>query len=662
MTCCPSYKQEGAIQQRHSKCSQPSLQGSQPSPGASSSSPSEEDPVRRSPTSSLASGAGSSTSSRLGAVGGNEGVGQSEGNPADETSLTRTPGLALGGLSVVQMVPDKPLSQEGEQVTPRGNPVEGKRGQGSVLPEHQGLNSRSQGFTRFLGEAVEALGKGLRVISPNCSEVRRLHEALSLVTSSGYLNAEDYCTMVKGFAQMVEEVQRGTELAAQIREGSASPRHWRMRSRLEAELRLMEEQDTSKPGKVPKESQVTKEARKVPLESVQPSTSQGRQWPNPEDGEPWDEVPKGQNRGVATPKPVASNPGKKPARQKRKRDDEQEMGTKRVDIKVTPKAGKAMPSAPLPQSHACTLRVTGPKSRPYSELKNLLRERYTGAKYTFTVDSREKGVFFITPQDPASYKMLTGGLKKGKLNDKYHFNSLISREERRSNYASSLNKHLRTVVLVGIELSEDLIEEFKKANIGVLACKEIHTKDGKSTGKCWVELEDMDVAQSIKTQGYMLLDTLKIRVQPYELGPRPKRCYRCQSFRHLAKACREPPKCSRCTEGHLTKQCPRFRKAQNAGHPAPEVLKCANCGGEHKTNADFCKVYLANKKHLTWAQIAKKGAKRTPAPAKQGAKGPNRGKASPPSELATVAGLVGKLQESLTSLQQEVRALKAANP
>lgn len=61
----------------------------------------------------------------------------------------------------------------------------------------------------------------------------------------------------------------------------------------------------------------------------------------------------------------------------------------------------------------------------------------------------------------------------------------------------------------------------------------------------------------------------------------PPRCYNCQALGHIAKYCKQSPKCKKCGEPHLTKDC----KGE-----AP--MKCANCGGNHPADYVNCKVRL----------------------------------------------------------------------
>lgn len=60
-------------------------------------------------------------------------------------------------------------------------------------------------------------------------------------------------------------------------------------------------------------------------------------------------------------------------------------------------------------------------------------------------------------------------------------------------------------------------------------------------------------------------------------------CHRCQQHMHGTSNCFMPPKCLKCGEGHLTKECP---------YPRENPPKCANCGQAHLSNSTSCPIYL----------------------------------------------------------------------
>ena len=61
-----------------------------------------------------------------------------------------------------------------------------------------------------------------------------------------------------------------------------------------------------------------------------------------------------------------------------------------------------------------------------------------------------------------------------------------------------------------------------------------------------------------------------------------KKCHRCQMWGHATTNCRASPRCLKCTEQHLTNQCPIAME---------DSVKCVNCGEAHTANSVKCRVY-----------------------------------------------------------------------
>ena len=70
----------------------------------------------------------------------------------------------------------------------------------------------------------------------------------------------------------------------------------------------------------------------------------------------------------------------------------------------------------------------------------------------------------------------------------------------------------------------------------------------------------------------------RVRVKP--LKPRPRRCYCCQSYGHVAAECNNPPVCARCAGKHEEDE-------DNCRRPKC----CAACGGNHTVFDVNCKVW-----------------------------------------------------------------------
>lgn len=71
---------------------------------------------------------------------------------------------------------------------------------------------------------------------------------------------------------------------------------------------------------------------------------------------------------------------------------------------------------------------------------------------------------------------------------------------------------------------------------------------------------------------------------------RPSRCTNCQKPFHGSRGCHLPPACGVCAGQHNTPTCPLLleKRRQNKERIDPQLLKCANCGGNHTAGYSGC--------------------------------------------------------------------------
>lgn len=72
---------------------------------------------------------------------------------------------------------------------------------------------------------------------------------------------------------------------------------------------------------------------------------------------------------------------------------------------------------------------------------------------------------------------------------------------------------------------------------------------------------------------------ISVTVEHFRGAGLVKQCRRCQCFGHASEICRLTPKCVKCAQDHLTKECPH----QNKINPT-----CANCRGPHVASYRGC--------------------------------------------------------------------------
>ncbi|KAJ2952283.1 hypothetical protein O0L34_g4564 [Tuta absoluta] len=75
-------------------------------------------------------------------------------------------------------------------------------------------------------------------------------------------------------------------------------------------------------------------------------------------------------------------------------------------------------------------------------------------------------------------------------------------------------------------------------------------------------------------------------------------CFRCQGFGHASRNCNLPPRCVKCTESHLTADCPKTDRTEPA--------KCCNCNEAHPANFRKCKERQKYLQTMTSRQQASK--------------------------------------------------------
>lgn len=88
-----------------------------------------------------------------------------------------------------------------------------------------------------------------------------------------------------------------------------------------------------------------------------------------------------------------------------------------------------------------------------------------------------------------------------------------------------------------------------------------------------------EAAQNAVQNGLLFGQEIVNRVEFYRMER--KRCYRCQSFGHLAWNCKEKERCGNCNKEHNTKNCPPGSSPQ-----------CADCRGSHPTGDSQCRAQI----------------------------------------------------------------------
>lgn len=101
-----------------------------------------------------------------------------------------------------------------------------------------------------------------------------------------------------------------------------------------------------------------------------------------------------------------------------------------------------------------------------------------------------------------------------------------------------------------------------------------------------VQLQNTEKSKEI--MGLEKLCHIGVRVERYISPFHVQQCHRCQKFHHHSDNCLMEPRCVKCAEKHLSKDCPLPPPKDKNDRTG---LKCANCGGNHTANYRGCKSY-----------------------------------------------------------------------
>lgn len=145
------------------------------------------------------------------------------------------------------------------------------------------------------------------------------------------------------------------------------------------------------------------------------------------------------------------------------------------------------------------------------------------------------------------------------------------------------NKIKKLVLKAAPNMNVNSIQEKLIANnINVLSCVNLKSTKNRNSYSYLVSFPNETDLHTVKKIEF--IGRIHFKWETYFKKDNISQCHRCQSFGHGSSNCNIKPKCVRCGECHLTKDCELDKNN-------PEVLKCANCEGNHTANYKNCPVY-----------------------------------------------------------------------
>jgi hypothetical protein len=138
---------------------------------------------------------------------------------------------------------------------------------------------------------------------------------------------------------------------------------------------------------------------------------------------------------------------------------------------------------------------------------------------------------------------------------------------------------------------EEITDELTHRGIPILSVARLVNKRTKPTRPTQVILVSVKASDKEAITKLTTLCNLRIKVEHYT-STAVSQCFNCQSFGHSSANCFRAPVCVKCGQGHKTRECPI---SNNPNRPAAvqELIKCANCAGNHPASYRGCPAYKA---------------------------------------------------------------------
>ncbi|GFS79326.1 uncharacterized protein TNCV_3650201 [Trichonephila clavipes] len=90
-----------------------------------------------------------------------------------------------------------------------------------------------------------------------------------------------------------------------------------------------------------------------------------------------------------------------------------------------------------------------------------------------------------------------------------------------------------------------------------------------------------DIESDLKEKGFNVEKIVQLQVVPFRRRPGASQCFNCNYFNHSSKECRMTPRCLKCGENHITKNCPITDRLK--------TLHCINCNEDgHMATSRQC--------------------------------------------------------------------------
>lgn len=164
---------------------------------------------------------------------------------------------------------------------------------------------------------------------------------------------------------------------------------------------------------------------------------------------------------------------------------------------------------------------------------------------------------------------------------------LLNQEDLEFHTYTSKEDKTHAFVLRGLNGNPDL-DELKEELEEHISVKNIFIMKTKRT-PLFLVITTSDITLKHLQQNVRYLLHTKIEWEIRRNDREISQCRRCQMWGHATTNCHRAPRCVKCSEMHLTKDCSK---------PAEAPPKCANCGGDHTASNIVCEIYQFRLKQL----------------------------------------------------------------
>lgn len=263
-----------------------------------------------------------------------------------------------------------------------------------------------------------------------------------------------------------------------------------------------------------------------------------------------------------------------------------------VSVEATPSTSNSQPStSSVEQPPAENQTVTSVNSTINSTIVTFKPKVYN-IYYEITPNYKDILKFF-NDKFPTATGKITGNLIRLSITSVDHYRTIqafLDEKEIPFRTLDPRSERPRKVLIRGLPVNtpiSDIEAVLKDHKLEALSIAHLRSRKAENKGTPLplyvVTLRatpNFEEVYNIETINYLKITVERFKSQQY------RQCYRCQAYGHSSQQCRLKIKCLKCSEPHNSKDCPVTNS---------DLLKCANCEGNHPSNFRGCPKHPMNR-------------------------------------------------------------------